>query len=80
MLGGSVVDPVADLVAAVEDLAIIAKGSTTPDSTHSVAKDVSTPEPAQGANGTCSAKSNDWGAHDEVVEEQQPKNTIGCAV
>ena len=64
----------ADPVAAVEDSATDAEGSTTPDSTDSVAKDVAAPDTTRGAEGTCSAESTDWGADDDVL-----KNALGRA-
>ena len=42
------------LIAAVEYSATDAEGSTTPDSTDSMAKDVATPDTTRGAEGTCS--------------------------
>ena len=78
--GGSVADPVADPVAAVEDSATDAEGSTTPDSTDSVAKEVAAPDTTRGAESTWCPKSNDWGgADDEVLEEQRLKNALGRA-
>ena len=66
-------------VAAVEDSATDAEGSTTPDSTDSVAKDVAAPDTTKGPEGTCSPESTDWGADDEVLEEWRLKNTLGRA-
>ena len=69
----------ADPVAAVEDSATDAEGSTTPDSTDSVAKDVAAPDTTRGPEGTCSPESIDWGADDEVLEEWRLKNALGHA-
>ena len=69
----------ADPVAAVEDSATDAEGSTTPDSTDSVAKNVAAPDTTRGAEGTCSPESNDWGADDEMLEEWRLKNALGSA-
>ena len=66
------------LMAAVEYSATEAEGSTTPDSTDSVAKDVATPD-TRGAEGTCSAESIDSGADDEVLEEWRLKYALGRA-
>ena len=66
-------------MAAVEHSATDTEGSTTPDSTDSVTKDVATPDTTQGAEGTCSPKSIDWRADDEVLEEWRLKNTLGRA-
>ena len=51
----------ADPVAAVQDSATDAEGSTTPDSTDSVAKDMAVPHTPRGAKGTCSPESTDFG-------------------
>ena len=66
-------------MAAVEDSATDAEGSTTPDSTDSVAKDVAAPDTTRGPEGTCSPESTDWRSDDEVLEEWQLKNTLGRA-
>ena len=79
VLGGCAADPVADPVAAVEDSATDAEGSTTPDSTASVAKDVAAPDTTRGVEGTCSPESTDWGADDQVLEERWLKNALGHA-
>ena len=55
-----------------------AESSTTADSIDSVAKDVAAPDTTTGAEGTCSPESTDWGADDEVLEEQQ-QNALRCA-
>jgi hypothetical protein len=57
-----------DPVAAVDDSAPDAAGSTTPGSTDSVAKGVAAPDTTRGAEGSCSPESSDWGADDEVLE------------
>jgi len=48
-----------DPVAAVDDSAPDAAGSTTPGSTDSVAKGVAAPDTTRGAEGSCSPESND---------------------
>ena len=54
-----------------------AEGSTTPDSTDSVAKDVAALDTTTtGAEGTCGPESTDWGADDEELEERQLKNAL----
>ena len=65
-------------VAAVEDSATDVEGSTTPDSTDSMAKDVAAPDTTRGPEGTCSPESTDWGADDEVLEGGL-KNALGHA-
>ena len=55
------------------------KGSTTPNSTDSVAKDMAAPDTIRGPAGTCSAESTDWGVDDEVLEEWRLKNELGRA-
>ena len=67
------------LMAAVEDSATDTEGSTTPDSTDSVAKDLATPDTTRGAGGTCSPESMDWGADDQVLEEWRHWGALGRA-
>jgi len=66
-----------DPVAAVDDSAPDAAGSTTPGSTDSVAKGVAAPDTTRGAEGTCSPECTDSGADDAVLEELRLKNALG---
>ena len=54
-----------------------AEGSTTPNSTDAVAKDVAAPDTNRGAEGTCSPECTDSGADDAVLEELRLKNALG---
>ena len=72
-------DPLADPVAAVEDSATDSEGSTSPDSTDSVAKDMAAQDTTGGPKGTCSPEYTDLGADNEVLEEGRLKNALGHA-